>query len=339
MTTPTSELKRIPYKQIRIPEEILMRGVDQKKAESIAASMKTSEIGQLEPIIVANGGESNQPYELVAGRHRLAAYEINGWEGREVDCVVRNYGKAGGVVARLVDMWAENVERSEVHPLDRAVFVLRMVEGTFADPPDPLDKEEICRRLNLSKKHLNNYLRLARNIAPDIAKAAKAAGAPMRLLVRLSELRGAPQEDDEDKEAEYADRARQQLHLFTIWHEREKALLAEGRQRSTRSDVGQTRGKRGKAEEDDEPKGLISGNQRIATAKYVDEDERSYKVDEIIEVTKAKYASLEKARGAAEQKHAEFFKGVLTGMRFAKGEIQAIPGLVKKDFDILREGD
>lgn len=116
-----AEFKNIPLAAIRIEKRA--RPVNEESAQVIASSI--TERGLINPITVritpaANHGQT--PFTLVAGAHRLRAYEINGQ--MEISALVV---KADAFEAQLIEI-SENLYRNELSMLDRALFVLKFRE-------------------------------------------------------------------------------------------------------------------------------------------------------------------------------------------------------------------
>ncbi len=109
-----AEFKLIPVDQIVVPERL--RAVEEEHAIAIAQSIV--EHGLINPITVrstpaAKGGN----WTLVAGAHRLRAFEINGEP--DIETVVVEGDKDE---AQLIEI-TENLFRNDLSVMDRAVFV------------------------------------------------------------------------------------------------------------------------------------------------------------------------------------------------------------------------
>lgn len=112
-----AEIKSIPLGRIHVPERL--RKVEEPYARAIALAITAH--GLINPITVRyapakNGGQT--PYILVAGAHRLRAFEINCTaeiEARIID--------ADEMEARLVEI-TENLIRNELSQVDKASFVI-----------------------------------------------------------------------------------------------------------------------------------------------------------------------------------------------------------------------
>jgi ParB/RepB/Spo0J family partition protein len=311
---PTSEPTSIPFKQIFIPEDANYRS-DLPKIKEIAASFQ--ERGQLTPLIVTNGGTKDKPYTLVAGYRRAAAWEMNGWESRDIMVVVRQY-KKGDAVGRLADNWTENEERETTSPFDQAELLHRLVTGTYPvaedETAEPVDKDTICTRFNISKAELTKKLRMFHNIDADVARLAKKAEAPLRLLYGLSNIEGSGKTKDEQEE----DRAKRQLDTLNSYIEQQAALAEAGRKRNVRSDAG--KGKKSARGGDEDHVAPIKPTKRI--------DDKGRSTADYLIVLNAK------VENAAKEERLRL-EGMIDACRFYAGELKRFPGLTAEDFKIL----
>lgn len=111
-----AEFKRIPINQIAVPDRL--RAVEEEHALAIAQSIV--EHGLLNPITVRStpaAGKGQTPYTLVAGAHRLRAFEIN--DEAEIEALVIEADKEEAQLVEIV----ENIFRNELSVMDRAIFV------------------------------------------------------------------------------------------------------------------------------------------------------------------------------------------------------------------------
>ncbi|WP_082530181.1 ParB/RepB/Spo0J family partition protein [Rhizobium sp. Root1203] len=109
-----AEFKLIPIDQIVVPERL--RAVEEEHAIAIAQSIV--EHGLINPITVrptpaAKGGK----WTLVAGAHRLRAFELNGEP--EIEAMLVEGDKSE---AQLIEI-TENLFRNDLSVMDRAIFV------------------------------------------------------------------------------------------------------------------------------------------------------------------------------------------------------------------------
>ncbi len=109
-----AELRQIPIDQIVVPERL--RAVEEEQALIIARSIV--EHGLINPITVrSTPAAKDGNWTLIAGAHRLRAFEINGEP--EIDAMIVEGDKAD---AQLIEI-TENLFRNDLSVMDRAVFV------------------------------------------------------------------------------------------------------------------------------------------------------------------------------------------------------------------------
>lgn len=209
-----AEFKRISINQIAVPDRL--RAVEEEHALAIAQSIV--EHGLLNPITVRStpaAGKGQTPYTLVAGAHRLRAFEIN--DEAEIEALVIEADKDE---AQLVEV-VENIFRNELSVMDRAVFVqtYRDVWETkygiitrggdqdakrqlvalganranlsqlFADETEKGSfSEHVADRMGLSKRSVERLNKIAQNLTPKLRE--KLRGTPFAdnqsMLLNLS---------------------------------------------------------------------------------------------------------------------------------------------------------
>lgn len=314
----------IPRKQIRVREERNFRGArNAKKQSELVASLK--ENGQLEAIGVVATGEEEFPYELDYGYGRLLALETIGKS--DVLCTVRQHkgSKQAVALARMADNWIENMHRSDVSYINQAVFVSKLVNGTYyvdeGEAAEPVKKEDIIEKFGLNLPRINALLRVEKTIGDQAKDICRKLDVPVQLIMHLTTIKG----DEEKRDAA-------QLEILEAWAKEQEALKSQGRKRSVREDAGQKRGKKGKKEEK-EP-GLVSGNRKVNYAVHKAEEDKAFSWDEYLTTVQHKQAVLAEEKGAEAKEQALIMKGIENGMRFAKGDLKKLP-LVKADFDCL----
>ncbi len=111
---PTGQLRRLPVRAIRVPEE--RARADAGDVAALAASL--SEVGMLQPVLVDAQGT------LVAGLRRLRAAEQLGW----TEVPVLELGPLDVIERKLVEL-AENVERADLSPLEETLALGRLVRS------------------------------------------------------------------------------------------------------------------------------------------------------------------------------------------------------------------
>lgn len=109
-----TEFKTIPLKDIFVPERL--RAVEEEHALVIAQSIV--EHGLINPISVrATPAKKGFKFTLIAGAHRMRAFEIN--DETEIEALVFEADAAEGQLLEIT----ENLFRNELSVIDRAVFV------------------------------------------------------------------------------------------------------------------------------------------------------------------------------------------------------------------------
>lgn len=141
-------LRHIPVHLIEPNPRQPRQQFDQPALERLADSIKTQ--GLMQPIIVRprQGGDPEQPYELVAGERRWRAAQLAGLEA--VPAIVRELDD------QQLAEWAliENLQREDLNPMERAQAFQRLIDA-FG-----LSHEDIAARVGLERSTISNSLRL-----------------------------------------------------------------------------------------------------------------------------------------------------------------------------------
>lgn len=303
----TAQTRMIPWSSIHVPQGSNIRqSLPAAEIKRLAASLLDK--GQLAPVIVTNGGSKDQPYTLVAGFRRMAAFAVNGWEGREILANVIS-DIANDPVARMAVNWTENMQREDVSPLDQAEAMNQLVTGTYpvraGETAAPVDKKSICERFDMSSNHLGSLIRVYENVDKDLQVQARKVKAPLRLLIAMSRCKGKNQEAIVEK----------QYELLKTWASEQEALEAEGRKRKKRGGGG--------GGGDGEPKALLRPGRKI--------DDRGT-AEQYIIVLDAKLQSSETPREDRAK-----LAGMIELMRYLTGDLKKFPLLTKEDFIVLEE--
>jgi len=196
-----AEFKLIPVDQIVVPERL--RAVEEEHALAIAQSIV--EHGLINPITVratpaAKGGK----WTLVAGAHRLRAFDLNGEP--EIEAMVVEGDKSE---AQLIEI-TENLFRNDLSVMDRAVFVQTyrdVWEGKFGkvEAGRPGNRANLAQliadeaeagsfsihvadRMGISRRSVEYLNKIAQNLTP--ALRSKLRGTPaadnQSLLLKLA---------------------------------------------------------------------------------------------------------------------------------------------------------
>lgn len=314
---PTSEQVTIKLSQIQVPETNMRS--EMPRIKELAADLKAR--GQLAPVIVSNGGPADTPYILRAGFRRVEAFKLNGWHDKEILAVVREY-KKDDLIGPIADMWAENVEREQLVPMDLAECIHQLATGTYPVPEGteakPIDKETIAARLSLSQEAVTRHLKIFKDTDPDVAVKAKRVEAPMRLLTAISRIKG----EGKDKDKQEEDRAKKQAAALESYVEAQNALESQGRKRNERADKGSSK-KKAKAAEVD--------NDRAEWG--VNPSKKVGRTDQAIHRSIADYIRvLEGKRGVR-------FAALLEALRFVTGDILRLDQVGVDDFKALDAED
>ncbi len=174
-----AEFKLIPTDQIVVPERL--RAVEEEHALAIAQSIVQH--GLINPITVrstpaAKGGN----WTLVAGAHRLRAFELNGEP--EIEAIVVDGDKDE---AQLIEV-TENLFRNDLSVMDRAVFVqtyrdvwerkygkvepgrrsnsVNLTELIACDADVNAFAQHVADRMGISRSAIERLNRIAQNLHP-----------------------------------------------------------------------------------------------------------------------------------------------------------------------------
>lgn len=157
---------------ITIPDR--HRPVDMEAVKVLAASME--KIGLRTPITIRSPNESE--CYLVAGRHRLEAAKLLGWE--KIDCFIVDCTEDDA------EMWeiSENLHRAELSVIQRAEQIGRWVElSNKVAQVAPLPKgrgyeggeRKAARDLNLDRDEVRRAVKIA-TLTPEAKQAAVSRG-------------------------------------------------------------------------------------------------------------------------------------------------------------------
>jgi ParB/RepB/Spo0J family partition protein len=182
-TAAASVTKNVPFNQIEIVEDVNSR-TKLKGIEELAENIK--ENGLLSSLVVTNGGSEKKPYRLVAGFRRGAALTLLKWGSKEVPVVIRD------VASTPIDNLIENVQREDLHPLDLAEQLRKMVEGTYAvlegEEARVWDRKELAAKLGMTAVNISNYVRVATNISGAVKRKVQNRTIAFRVLIRWASL-------------------------------------------------------------------------------------------------------------------------------------------------------
>lgn len=130
-----NDIRTNPYQPRRI--------FDEEKLNELADSLKQH--GLFTPILVR---ESVKGYELVAGERRLRAAKIAGFA--EIDVIIVSFDDEQMMEIAIV----ENIQREDLNVLEEAQGYQSLIKNL------KLTQEEAAKRVNKSRSHITNLLRL-----------------------------------------------------------------------------------------------------------------------------------------------------------------------------------
>ncbi len=199
-----SEFKTLPLDKILVPERL--RVVEDDHALAIQASI--IEHGLINPITVRSTPRAARPYTLVAGAHRLRAYDLadDDWS-REIEAMVIEGDKDEATLVEIT----ENLFRNDLSALDRATFVMSYrevwerkhgkveagrpgnrvnVTQLIADEAARGFSTHVANRLGCSTESLKLLTRIGKNLQPDLRQQLR--GSPeadnQALLLKLAKM-------------------------------------------------------------------------------------------------------------------------------------------------------
>lgn len=169
------------------------RSVDKEAVKVLAASME--KIGLRTPITIRSPSESE--CYLVAGRHRLEAAKLLGWE--KIDCFVLDCSEDEA------EMWeiSENLHRAELTVLQRSEQVARWVNlaDRVSAQVEPKPKggrpesgtNKAARDLNIDRNEVQRSKKIA-DLTPEAKQAAKEVGLDDNQSALLAAAKAEPED-------------------------------------------------------------------------------------------------------------------------------------------------
>lgn len=136
---------RIPVKEIRTNPYQPRRHFDEEKLNELAESIKQH--GLFTPVLVR---EVERGYELIAGERRLRAVKIA--ELELIDAIVVDFNDQQMMEIALI----ENVQREDLSVIEEALGYKMLIDRL------ELTQEDVAKRVNKSRSHITNLLRLLR---------------------------------------------------------------------------------------------------------------------------------------------------------------------------------
>lgn len=174
-------LKDIPYRELAAWEQNPRLDFTSEAARAELEALADSLVAQgtLSSLVVRPGPNGGPAYQVVAGGRRLHAFGLAIARGARSEsdtlpCQVRELDDAAALQVALT----ENLDRRDLHPLDEADTLYRLVHD-FDQAP-----KELGPRLGVTRRHVEARLQLRRGLA----KPAKAAFRRGEIGVRQARL-------------------------------------------------------------------------------------------------------------------------------------------------------
>lgn len=152
-----SGVMQVPIEQIQANPFQPRVDFDPTHLKELAASIQKH--GILQPLVV-RGNPDSGGYFLIAGERRLQAAKLAGLE--EVPVLLREAGDQASLELSLI----ENLQRSDLNPLEAAAGYRRLAEGF------DLTHDEIAARVGKSRTAISNTLRLL-NLSQQVQEALR----------------------------------------------------------------------------------------------------------------------------------------------------------------------
>jgi ParB family transcriptional regulator, chromosome partitioning protein len=204
-----TQFEIIAIKDIFIPERL--RAVEEEHALVIAQSIV--EHGLINPISVRRTpAQKGGKFTLIAGAHRLRAFEIN--DESEIEALIFEADQSEGQLIEIT----ENLFRNELSVIDRAVFVQSYREiweakygkieagrpGNRVNITQLIGEEaaegfgkHVANRMGISTEALKLLNRIAQNITPDLRAALRGTNVSdnQAALLKLAKLQPSKQRE------------------------------------------------------------------------------------------------------------------------------------------------
>lgn len=208
------ETKSVPFNQIFVERRINGR----KKLKDIPKLAKSiQEKGLLSSLLVTNGGEGKQPYTLSAGFRRAAALESLNWGSKLVNVIVVDSAEDANLI--------ENV-RDDLPALDLSEKIVSMLEGTYYVPGldenaerKKYTKAEIATMLGRSASHVQNFIRVHKDVTDDVKALVRDHDPSARVLFAWASMSPA-----------------KQMEAATAWVKDQEQLAKSGKTRKAKGE-------------------------------------------------------------------------------------------------------
>lgn len=311
-----SEPTFIPYKRVYVDPADNVRQGELPFVAELAARIAAG--GQLTPIVVTKEDDLPKGYEyrLRAGARRHKAFELLGWEGRQIMAVVRSYKGEDAAARAYADTWSENFDRVNVSAIDQADAIGRLVSGTYGSggkAERPLTKEEIATVLGLTEDVVRLGIRISTRLTPLAKELVRAQEPGLRAPARRLAA-WALKKSEED-----------QLACVHAWIAERKAASDAGRQRAPRKN-GDAAHTADDGDEEPRTRGTIAEGKRVGKKG--------------IPLSEHLQAALHAAGLEKDKEEKRYLEGLADGLRFVTGDYVGqglLPGLRKDHYEAVAE--
>lgn len=169
-SAPSAGVREVEIARIQVNPYQPRQGFPEDELGDLAASIRVH--GVLQPVLLTDTAEG---YRLIAGERRLRASVLAG--RTTIPAVIRTAGEQEQLALALV----ENVQRSDLNPLDEALAFRRLIEE-FG-----LTQEQVAQQVGRSRASIANTLRLLGTAAEvqDAVRAGRLSGGHARALAGL----------------------------------------------------------------------------------------------------------------------------------------------------------
>lgn len=158
----SKRIEEIPIDAIEVNPFQPRKEFDQEELLALVQSIKT--LGLIQPITVRSVSENK--YQLISGERRWRASKLAGLKA--IPAYIRVADDQGMLEMALV----ENIQRSELNPLEIALSYQRLIDECH------LQHDELAKRVGKERSTVSNYVRLLK-LPPDIQSALKAKNLSM----------------------------------------------------------------------------------------------------------------------------------------------------------------
>lgn len=191
MTATATKIDTFNYQPVRLKLSQLIDNtrnartkINEAKTKELAESAKEAGTFENRPVVRRVGDK----YEIKQGSRRFAAAKLNKWEEMECSLAPDTITEEQHDLRSLI----ENLQRESLTPQEEAMGYRRLsVDYNFKGA-------DIARKTGISASHVNNMLRAAQNLSPEIMEQWSAGNklANFDTVVKLASIKGKDGEPD-----------------------------------------------------------------------------------------------------------------------------------------------